>query len=83
MDVSGSNDSLGNTEVLKRGDIQMTSTGTGIRHSEHTHGAKQVHFLQIWSKPSQSGLKPTYYTRSVCLHIILALDQSADAHICI
>ncbi|ETW79271.1 hypothetical protein HETIRDRAFT_478683 [Heterobasidion irregulare TC 32-1] len=57
------NDSLGNTEVLKRGDIQMTSTGTGIRHSEHTHGAKQVHFLQIWSKPSQSGLKPTYYTR--------------------
>ncbi|THH10566.1 hypothetical protein EW146_g8333 [Bondarzewia mesenterica] len=57
------NDSLGNTEVLKRGDIQMTSTGTGIRHSEHTHGEKQVHFLQIWSKPSQSGLKPTYYTR--------------------
>ncbi|TFY53324.1 hypothetical protein EVG20_g10169 [Dentipellis fragilis] len=57
------NDSMGNMEVLKRGDLQMTSTGTGIRHSEMTHGDKQVHFLQIWSKPSQSRLPPTYYTR--------------------
>ncbi|KAI0048760.1 pirin domain-containing protein [Auriscalpium vulgare] len=57
------NDSMGNTEVLKRGDLQMTSAGTGIRHSEHAHGNKQVHFLQIWALPSQSNLKPAYYTR--------------------
>ncbi|KAH9072245.1 RmlC-like cupin domain-containing protein [Lactarius deliciosus] len=57
------NDSMGNTEVLKRGDLQMTSAGTGIRHSEHAHGEKQVHFLQIWCKPSVSNLKPSYFTR--------------------
>ncbi|KAI0027560.1 RmlC-like cupin domain-containing protein [Vararia minispora EC-137] len=56
-------DSMGNVEVLKRGDLQMTSAGTGIRHSEHSHGDKQVHFLQIWAQPGQSGLKPQYFTR--------------------
>ncbi|KZT07559.1 pirin domain-containing protein [Laetiporus sulphureus 93-53] len=55
-------DSMGNLEILKRGDLQMTSAGTGIRHSEKCYG-EQVHFLQIWSMPSQSGLTPTYYTR--------------------
>ncbi|KAI0319663.1 pirin domain-containing protein [Amylostereum chailletii] len=57
------NDSMGNTEVLKRGDLQMTSAGTGIRHSEHAHGSDQVHFLQIWSLPSESKLTPKYFTR--------------------
>ncbi|TFK90845.1 pirin domain-containing protein [Polyporus arcularius HHB13444] len=56
-------DSMGNVEVMKRGDLQMTSAGTGIRHSEHTHGAQQVHFLQIWSVPSTRGLSPQYFTR--------------------
>ncbi|OSD05313.1 pirin domain-containing protein [Trametes coccinea BRFM310] len=56
-------DSMGNVEVMKRGDLQMTSAGTGIRHSEHSHGDKQVHFLQIWSIPSTRGLSPQYFTR--------------------
>ncbi|KAJ9104270.1 hypothetical protein QFC20_004551 [Naganishia adeliensis] len=57
-------DSLSNVEILKRGDIQMTSTGTGIRHSEYNDNkSKDVHFLQIWSLPYQRGLKPSYYTR--------------------
>jgi len=56
-------DSMGNTEILKRGDLQMTSAGTGIRHSEKAHGPKQVHFLQIWSVPSVSRLDPKYFTR--------------------
>jgi hypothetical protein len=56
-------DSMGNTEILKRGDIQLTSAGTGISHSEKAHGSKQVHFLQIWSMPSQSRLQPKYFTR--------------------
>ncbi|KAI0917901.1 hypothetical protein AcV5_002721 [Taiwanofungus camphoratus] len=56
-------DSMGNLEVLKRGDLQMTSAGTGIRHSEKCYGLESVHFLQIWSMPSKNGLSPTYYTR--------------------
>ncbi|XP_006456257.1 hypothetical protein AGABI2DRAFT_139077 [Agaricus bisporus var. bisporus H97] len=56
-------DSMNNIEVLKRGDIQLTSAGTGISHSEKAHGAKEVHFLQIWSLPKVSRLQPKYFTR--------------------
>ncbi|KAF9074162.1 RmlC-like cupin domain-containing protein [Rhodocollybia butyracea] len=56
-------DSMNNTEVLKRGDVQLTSAGTGISHSEKAHGNKEVHFLQIWSLPSVSRLPPKYFTR--------------------
>lgn len=57
-------DSMGNTEIMKRGDVQMTSAGTGIRHSEYNRNNKeQVHFLQIWLLPNQSRLTPSYYTR--------------------
>jgi redox-sensitive bicupin YhaK (pirin superfamily) len=54
---------MGNIEIMKRGDVQLTSAGTGINHSEKTHGTKQVHFLQIWSVPSKSRLEPKYFTR--------------------
>ncbi|GLB43309.1 putative pirin family protein [Lyophyllum shimeji] len=57
-------DSMGNVEVLKRGDIQLTSAGTGISHSEKTYGSRPVHFLQIWSLPHTSRLTPKYYTRT-------------------
>jgi len=56
-------DSMGNTEILRRGDLQLTSAGTGISHSEKAHGPNQVHFLQIWSLPSTSNLQPKYFTR--------------------
>ncbi len=55
-------DSMGNTEILKRGDVQFTSAGTGIRHSEKNGGKDEVHFLQIWYMPDVSGLTPRYYT---------------------
>lgn len=58
-------DSMGNTEVLSRGDIQFTSAGTGIRHSERNaapRGKKDVHFLQIWFYPDVRNLPPRYYT---------------------
>ncbi|SPO32065.1 related to protein yhhW [Ustilago trichophora] len=55
-------DSMGNTEILKRGDVQFTSAGTGIRHSEKNGGKDEVHFLQIWYTPDVSGLAPRYYT---------------------
>ncbi|KAF9461115.1 RmlC-like cupin domain-containing protein [Collybia nuda] len=56
-------DSMGNTEILKRGSLQMTSAGTGISHSEKAHGSKSVHFLQIWSLPHTPRLQPKYFTR--------------------
>lgn len=55
-------DSMGNVEILKRGDVQFTSAGTGIRHSEKNGGKEEVHFLQIWYTPDVSGLPPRYYT---------------------
>jgi len=54
---------MGNTEILKRGDVQLTSAGTGISHSEKAHGDDEVHFLQIWSLPATAPLQPKYFTR--------------------
>ncbi|KAJ7500665.1 RmlC-like cupin domain-containing protein [Mycena galericulata] len=56
-------DSMGNTEILKRGDIQLTSAGTGISHSEKAHGDTAAHFMQIWARPTISSLQPKYFTR--------------------
>lgn len=57
-------DSMGNLEKLRRGEVQFTSAGTGIRHSEYNRNNQEdVHFLQIWAKPNVRGLKPSYDTR--------------------
>ena len=57
-------DSMGNLENLKRGEVQFTSAGTGIRHSEYNRDSEdEVHFLQIWAKPNKRGLKPHYETK--------------------
>ncbi|KAI9705329.1 MAG: hypothetical protein M1820_005159 [Bogoriella megaspora] len=56
-------DSMGNLETLKRGDVQFTSAGTGIRHSEYNRNPHvDNHFLQIWAKPNVKGLTPSYKT---------------------
>ncbi|XP_014556432.1 hypothetical protein COCVIDRAFT_99791 [Bipolaris victoriae FI3] len=57
-------DSMGNLENLQRGEVQFTSAGTGIRHSEYNRNRdSEVHFLQIWAKPNKRGLKPHYETK--------------------
>ncbi|EGN95109.1 hypothetical protein SERLA73DRAFT_187419 [Serpula lacrymans var. lacrymans S7.3] len=58
-------DSMGNIEILPRGALQMTSTGTGISHSEKAHGEQEVHFCQIWAAPraGEGQGKPAYFTR--------------------
>lgn len=54
-------DSMGNTEIIKRGEVQFTSAGTGIFHSEYNaHPREPVRFLQIWVKPAVRDLKPSY-----------------------
>ncbi len=57
-------DSLGSGSVIRPGDVQRMSAGTGIRHSEFNASATEpVHFLQIWIMPAETGLEPSYEQR--------------------
>ena len=53
-------DSMGNKAVMKPGDVQRMSAGTGLTHSEFNLADRQVHFYQIWIFPDTPELKPSY-----------------------
>ena len=58
-------DSKGNHALMKAGDVQRISAGTGIQHSEFNGSpVDPVHFLQIWIMPDRHGVKPEYAERS-------------------
>lgn len=58
-------DSMGNGSVMRAGDVQRLTAGTGIRHSEFNHSNdEQVHFLQIWIEPQENSLEPGYQQKS-------------------
>ncbi|MDY0272589.1 MAG: pirin family protein [Advenella sp.] len=54
-------DSMGNGSVLRRGQVQRMSAGTGVLHSEFNPSATETsHFLQIWLYPNQKNIEPSY-----------------------
>lgn len=54
-------DSLGNGEIIRPGEVQRMSAGSGVRHSEFNPSAtEETHLLQIWIMPRENGIAPGY-----------------------
>lgn len=79
-------DSMSNRTLMKAGDVQRISAGTGIEHSEFNGSVVDpVHFLQIWITPDQRGVKPDYADKSFggiepgVLHLITSKSGRAGS----
>ncbi len=54
-------DSMGNGSLIRPGEVQRMTAGTGVTHSEYNHSQEDiVHFFQIWIVPEREGLEPSY-----------------------
>jgi redox-sensitive bicupin YhaK (pirin superfamily) len=90
-------DNMGTEAVMKTGDVQRISAGTGVLHSEHNFSPiDPVHFLQIWIVPDRKGAKPDYAEKSFAkaqrgqLHLVvsktgragsISINQDADLYL--
>jgi redox-sensitive bicupin YhaK (pirin superfamily) len=90
-------DSLGNRAVIKPGEVQRMSAGTGVVHSEQNDTDQETHFLQIWIVPAAKGVKPGYGQKNFSAEIAksplvlavskegrdgsIAMNQDADLYL--
>lgn len=59
-------DSMGNGSTISKGEIQVMSAGTGVRHSEHNPSSdRETKLLQIWVRPAKTGVEPRYQQMSI------------------
>ncbi|WP_181306401.1 pirin-like bicupin family protein [Rufibacter sp. XAAS-G3-1] len=58
-------DSLGNNTVIRAGEVQRMTTGTGVSHSEHNYSDKELHLYQLWFIPNKKGLAPSYEQKAI------------------
>ena len=80
-------DSMGNVHVIRAGEVQRMSAGTGVSHSEYNDShTEAVNFLQIWVQPAQSGIEPGYQQKAFPvserhnrLQYVIAADGCDDA----
>lgn len=72
-------DSIGHTEQIKAGEVQRMTAGRGIAHSEFNASPdRDLRLLQIWIKPAQPGLPPSYEQKSIGQHDGLTWIASGD-----
>ena len=80
-------DSMGTGEVIRPGDVQRMSAGTGVTHSEfNASGREPVHFLQIWLQPDRRGITPSYEQKTFSpkdkagqLRLVASPDGAGDS----
>ncbi|MCO6429305.1 MAG: pirin family protein [Deltaproteobacteria bacterium] len=72
-------DSMGKESYLQPGQVQLISAGSGITHSEHNSDQHEsVHLLQVWIKPEQLNIEPSYQEKKVDVADRLSLIASFD-----
>src|SRR5437763_12569507 len=71
-------DSMGTGSVIRPGEVQRMSAGTGVMHSEKNESDKPVHLLQIWILPERHGIRPEYEQKAFAPSEHLQLVASHD-----
>ncbi|CAG4914357.1 pirin family protein [Paraburkholderia saeva] len=80
-------DTMGTGSVIRPGDVQLMSAGSGVAHSEYNHSKSEpVHFMQIWIAPSTKGAEPRYQQKHFSaedkrgnLRLIISPDGANDS----